>query len=360
MNALPLFPESASTMSGQVDALYLFLVALTAVVSGMIFLSVLVFAIKYKRRTPYEVPQPVEGSLPLELTWSIIPLLIGLIIFAWGAKVYFDLALPPENATEIFVVGKQWMWKIQHPGGQREINELHVPVGQPVKLTMTTEDVIHSFYIPAFRLKRDVIPGTYSTMWFEPTKPGVYHLFCAEYCGNQHSGMVGKVYVMEQNAYQNWLAGSGAEGSMSDAGAKLFQQLGCSTCHRMDVQGRCPNLQGVFGNPVRLRDGQQVIADEVYVRESILDPRAKVVDGFEPVMPTFQGQISEEGILQLISYIRSLSQPTDEALGTPGSQVQSGATSAVEGPAASPRGRSGRGTQAPPNVQTPRTRENNP
>jgi cytochrome c oxidase subunit 2 len=304
-----LFPESASTVAGEVDALYFFLIAVSATMTIAIFLCVTVFAIKYRRRSPDEVPKPVEGSLPLEVTWSVLPLLIMLVMFGWGARVYFNQYVPPAGAMEVFVVGKQWMWKLQHSGGQREINELHVPTGRPVKLTMATEDVIHSFFIPAFRIKHDVVPGRYSVVWFQPTKPGNYHLFCAEYCGTNHSGMIGWVHVMEPAEYETWLAGAGGMGSMASVGERLFQQLGCSTCHRTEIQGRCPNLTGLYGTRVELKGGQTVVANESYIRESILDPKAKVVYGFEPIMPTYQGQINEEGILQLIAYIRSLGNP---------------------------------------------------
>ena len=230
-----------------------------------------------------------------------------LIMFWWGARVYVAMATPPPNATDLYVVGKQWMWKIQYPEGQREINELHVPVGKPVKLTLASEDVIHSFFIPAFRVKHDVVPGRYDTMWFTATKPGRYHLFCAEYCGTEHSGMVGWVTVMSEPDYENWLTGGGSEGTMVQQGERLFQQLGCSTCHLLDQQGRCPIMRGVYGSHVLLRDGKTVVADDAYIRESILNPNAKIVSGFKPdVMPTFQGQISEEGLLQLIVYIKSL------------------------------------------------------
>jgi cytochrome c oxidase subunit 2 len=207
---------------------------------------------------------------------------------------------------EIYVVGKQWMWKLQHPEGRREINELHVPVNQPVKLVMTSEDAIHSFYLPEFRIKQDVLPGRYTSEWFEATKPGTYHLFCAEYCGTNHSRMIGSIYVMEQLAYQNWLSGGATGESMAVAGEKMFDQLGCSGCHRQDERGRCPSLYGVFGSTVPLTNGQKVIADEAYVRESILHPEAKIVAGYQPIMPTFEGQVTEEGLLQLIAYIKSM------------------------------------------------------
>ncbi len=307
-----LAPESASTMSGQVDGLALFLTLVSGVMTLLIFVTITVFAIKYRRRGPDDpLPKPIHGSLLLETIWSIIPFLVMLVMFGWGARVFFDNYTPPDGAMEVFVVGKQWMWKLQHPEGAREINELHIPVGQPIKLTMTTEDVIHSFFVPAFRVKHDVVPGRYSQLWFTPTKVGDYHLFCAEYCGNQHSGMVGWVHVMEPADYEAWLSGNGVGGSMSQAGEKLFGQLGCSTCHKPDGTGRCPSLLNVYGHPVQLEGGGTVMADENYIRESIVNPRAKVVQGYEPVMPAFQGQVSEEGLLQLIAYVKSLSRPSE-------------------------------------------------
>ncbi len=210
---------------------------------------------------------------------------------------------------EIFVVGKQWMWKVQHPGGQREINELHVPVGRPVKLIMGSEDVLHSYYIPAFRVKADVIPGRYNTLWFQATTPGRYHLFCAEYCGTQHSGMIGEIIAMEPAAYQEWVSGGRAEDSPVAAGAKLFQDLACVSCHQAESQGRGPSLVNVFGHEVELQGGAKVLADEAYIRESILQPQAKIVAGYQPLMPTFQGLVTEEQLLQLIAYVKSLGQP---------------------------------------------------
>jgi cytochrome c oxidase subunit 2 len=227
-------------------------------------------------------------------------------MFAWGASLYFHLSYPPANALNLYVVGKQWMWKIQHPEGRREINELHVPVGQPIKLTMTSEDVIHSFFVPAFRTKMDVVPGRYTTLWFEATKAGEYHLFCAEYCGTSHSLMIGRVVVMEPVQYQEWLSGGSSQEPLTVAGERLFQQLGCDTCHRADSRARGPVLEGLFGKSVQLQGGQTVIADEAYIRESILNPNAKLVTGYQPLMPTFQGLVSEEGILQILAYIKSL------------------------------------------------------
>jgi len=238
-----------------------------------------------------------------------------MIFFAWGSLIYFQEARPPRGAMEVYAVGKQWMWKIEHETGQREINSLHVPVGRDVKVILSSQDVIHSFYVPAFRIKADALPGRYTTTWFRPTKVGTYHLFCAEYCGTEHSGMIGTVEVMEPTAYQAWLANGGATATMAASGKDLFSQLGCATCHRLDTQGRGPNLTNVYGRPVQLNDGRTVMADENYIRESILNPQAKVVAGFQPIMPTFQGQVSEESLGALVSYVKSLSQPQQNAEG---------------------------------------------
>ena len=302
----PLFPEAASTIAPRVDALYLFLVGLTAFMTILIAALVVIFMIKYKRRDPNSIGARIHGGMALEIIWSIIPLFIVLGIFVWATGIFFDIARPPAETMNIYATGKQWMWKFQHLDGQREINELHVPVGRKVKMIMTSEDVIHDLYVPAFRVKADVIPGRYSHIWFEATKAGEYHLFCAEYCGTKHSGMIGKVVVMEPDDFQAWLSGGVQEGSLASAGSKLFQDLACNTCHRPDAQGRGPVLQNLFGKTVTLASGENVVVDEAYIRESILMPSQKVTAGFQPVMPTFQGLVSEEGILQLIEYVKSL------------------------------------------------------
>jgi cytochrome c oxidase subunit 2 len=308
MGKFRLHPETASSFAGDVDLLYWFLVGLTAFFSLLIAGLVVFFAIKYRRRSEDEIPQPFEGSMKLEIVWTVIPLIIVLGIFGWSARLYMTLSRPPDDAVTMYVTGKQWMWKIQHPTGQREINEFHVPLGQAVKLIMTSEDVIHSFFIPAFRQKMDVLPGRYTTMWFKPTKAGQYHLFCTEYCGTKHSGMIGSVYVMEPADYAAWLTGGRGEGSLAQQGQKLFQDLACTNCHNVEAegQGRCPNLRAAFGRPVPLANGQTVLFNEAYIRESVLNPTAKVHAGFEPVMPTFQGLVTEEGILQIIEYIKSI------------------------------------------------------
>jgi cytochrome c oxidase subunit 2 len=317
---LPFFPDQASAQAAQVDAIYFFMVAVTAFFSLLIAALVVVFAIKFRRRHENEIGVAIHGSIALELLWSFIPLAIAMVMFAWGAKVFFDLYRPPAGAMEIFVVGKQWMWKAQHADGMREINELHVPIGRPVKLIMGSEDVIHSYYIPAFRVKADVIPGRYNSLWFTATKPGRYHLFCAEYCGTKHSGMIGYVTAMEPADYQAWLGGGAATTSPIAAGEKLFNDLACSTCHLSNGTGRGPVLSGIFGKSVELQGGGTATVDESYVRESIVNPQAKIVSGFQPIMPTFQGLVTEEQLLQLIAYVRSLSQQAAGApAGTPGS-----------------------------------------
>jgi cytochrome c oxidase subunit 2 len=301
-----LFPEQASTFAMDVDALYFFIVAVTAFFALVVAVAVIYFGAKYRRRHDGEVGARIEGNLPLELMWSVIPTIIAMVMFGWGASVYYHLRRTPDEALQVYAVGKQWMWKFQHLGGQREINELHVPLGRAVKVTMTSEDVLHSLYFPSFRQKMDVIPGRYTTLWFEANKAGTYHIFCAEYCGTNHSRMIGQVVVLEPAQYQAWLAGGG-EGSLAQRGAALFQQLACNSCHLDTGQGRGPSLKDIFGRPVELQDGSTTVVDEAYLRESILNSQAKIVKGFQPLMPTFQGLISEEGLLALIEHVKSQS-----------------------------------------------------
>jgi len=313
----PFFPEQASAQAGQVDAIYFFMVAVTAFFSILIAGLVVFFAVRYRRRRHDEVGYAIHGSLALELLWTIIPFLIVMVMFGWGAKVFFDIYRPPAGAMEIYVVGKQWMWKVQHMDGQREINELHVPVGRPVKLVMGSEDVLHSYFIPAFRVKADVIPGRYNMLWFNASKPGRYHLFCAEYCGTNHSGMIGTIIAMEPTEFQAWLGGGSPADTPVAAGEKLFQSQGCIACHRENAAIQGPLLTNVFGSTVTLQGGATVVADEAYLRESIVNPQAKIVEGFVPLMPTFQGLVSEEQLMQLIAYIKSLSTPAGAPAGAP-------------------------------------------
>ncbi len=305
----PLFPEQASTLAKEVDDIYFFALAISAFFSLLIAVVIFYLFVRFRRRSDDETGTPLEEGRTaklLEITWSIIPLAITMVMFAWGAKVFFHSFTPPADAKEYLATGKQWMWKFQHPDGQREINSLHVPVGERIKLTMTSEDVIHSFFVPAFRVKRDVLPGRYSTVWFEATKPGTYHLFCAEYCGAEHSRMLGSVTVMEKDAYQAWLAGIEVGQPPAASGEELFAQLVCNTCHYEDSGARGPSLTGIYGTEVELANGQRVMVDDNYLRESILRPNAKLVAGYQPLMPTYQGQINETGLMQLIAYIKSL------------------------------------------------------
>lgn len=301
-----LFPIEASSISAEVDQLLFFLVAVSAFFTVVIFAAIFFFAIRYRRRSDQELPAPIHGSIPLEVAWTVIPFGLAMVMFGWGASIFFRERRPPDNALPIYVVAKQWMWKLQHPEGQREINELHIPVGRPVKLTMTSEDVIHSFFVPDFRTKQDVVPGRYTTSWFIATKPGKYHLFCAEYCGTNHSRMGGWIYAMEPDDYQAWLSGSTRGATLAQDGQKLFENLACANCHKTDGSGRCPDLTGLFGKDVKLADGTTVRADEGYIRESILRPEAKVVFGYQPSMPTFQGLVTEENVLDLVEYVKSL------------------------------------------------------
>jgi cytochrome c oxidase subunit 2 len=310
MSRFALMPEQASTMAGQVDAVYLALIAVTIVFSVLIAGLLIRFMVVYRRRSATYVPPLVHVPIWLEILWSAVPLGITMVAFLWGAQIFAALVEPPPDSLEVFVVGRQWMWKIQHLEGRREIDELHVPIGRPVKLIMTSEDVIHSFYVPAFRVKMDAVPGRYSTVWFEATKPGTYHLFCAEYCGTLHSGMIGRVVAMEPAEFQAWLTGPAQTGtanvSVTEQGAQLFQSLGCVSCHRAGEMKRGPQLEGLFGRTVHLAGGGTAVADERYIRDSILDSSAKVVEGYQPLMPTYRGLLNEEQVLQLIAYIKGL------------------------------------------------------
>lgn len=329
----PLLPEAASSIARDVDAFYLGMVALSGALTLAVAVLVIVFAIKYRRRPGNEVPVEYKPFKGLEWGFIIALFLVFMGMFFVSAKMYFHSRRPPSNSLDVYVTAKQWMWKFQHVTGQSEINTLHVPKGQPVRLIMASEDVIHSFYVPAFRVKMDVLPNRYTHTWFEATKAGTYHVFCTEYCGTSHSGMIGSIVVMEPDQFQNWLAGGSAEGSPALEGKKLFTALACSTCHMDTNAGRGPVLTGLYNQPVRLRDGSDVVADDNYMRESILDPSVKVVAGFEPIMPSFQGQINEAQVMQLVAYIRTL---------TP----QQAPSAAIAAPAA-PKTAAGTDTAAP-------------
>ena len=304
-----LFPPQASTLAPEVDNLYLGVLAITGFVALLVIALVAYFALKYRDYTGDRIGAPVSGSVLLEIGWSLIPFFIFIGIFVWASIVFFHIVRAPDQTLEIYSTGKRWMWRFQHVDGQREINELHVPLGRPVRVVFTSEDVLHDLFIPAFRVKADAVPGRYSAIWFTATKTGEYHLFCAEYCGTRHSGMIGTVFVMEPNDYEAWLSGGGATaggGSMVQQGEQLFTQLACVTCHLPDGSGRGPSLVGVFGSTVTLDNGTRVVADESYLRESILMSQAKIVAGYQQLMPTFQGLVNEDGLASLIEYIKSM------------------------------------------------------
>ena len=305
----PLWPDQASTFAKDVDNLYIFLILVCGTVAVGVFLTIFYFAIRFRRRPDNELAQDYEPPKLLEVLWIAIPSVIFMGLFVWGSWLYFHMARVPDDALDIYATGKQWMWKFQHPTGQREINTLHVPVNRPIRITMASEDVIHSLYFPSFRTKADVLPSRYRTMWFQATRTGRFHIFCAEYCGTLHSGMIGWVEVMEAADYQKWLAG-GTEGSMASQGEQLFQKYACNTCHTNDATGRGPVLLGLYGREVTLSNDAVVPADDNYIRESILNPQAKVVKGFQPIMPTFQGQVSEDDLMKLLAYVKSIGQAT--------------------------------------------------
>jgi cytochrome c oxidase subunit 2 len=361
----PLFPDRASTIAGEVDLLFFALIGLSLVFIVAIVACIFYFAVKYRRGSHADRSNPVNESLFVETTWMIIPTVLGVGMFGWAATSYFDMQRQPSGeAMEIYATGKQWMWKFQHPGGAREINTLHVPAGRPIEVTLTSQDVIHSFFVPAFRIKQDALPGRYTKTWFEATKPGTYHLLCAEYCGTEHSQMGGKVHVMEPAAYAQWLETGATGGSntepgtgrrertptgglddpseepmdpdarrrneqeppapppqaMAEAGRQLFEKLRCNSCHRVDSTALYPAtgpvLEGLYGHPAELQNNRTIIADAQYIRTSILYPQQKLVAGYPPVMPTYKGQINEDELMQLVAYIKSLSEPRETGSGT--------------------------------------------
>jgi len=313
----PLVPSQASSMSGKVDALFLYELAITVFFIALVCGLFLTLAVRYRRGTRVDRTNPIRTSLVLESLWIGVPLVLTMTMFFPGAVLFYQQYNPPTDASDVYVVAKQWMWKLKHPEGRREINELHVPLGRAVKLTMTSYDVIHSFYVPDFRMKQDVLPGRYTTTWFRPTKVGKYHLFCSEYCGTQHSMMGGWVYVMDPADYERWLAGGTSGGysggrqetSMAREGEELFVRNHCAGCHRGSQVVKAPQLQGVYGRPVPIQEGKDirfVRADDRYIRDSILLPKSQVVAGYEPLMPSYKGVIDEEDLLKIIEYIKSI------------------------------------------------------
>jgi cytochrome c oxidase subunit 2 len=300
-----LMHDSASSIAPRVDLLFTAMLLLCGAVALGVCVMIVFFSVRYRAGARIDRSHPPARKLALELTWTILPLLIFIGIFAWGAVIYVRMYRPPAAALPVYVVAKQWMWKLQHRNGRREINELHVPLGQPVQLIMTSQDAIHSFFVPAFRLKQDVLPGRYTSLWFTPTQLGVFPLFCAEYCGSEHSMMEGRIVVMPPAEYGRWVGSGKAQPSLAQYGFALFRRFGCSGCHDPGSTVHAPSLAGLIGRTVHLQDGRSLVADDNYVRDSILLPRKDVVAGFAPVMPSFAGQLSEEDIQALIAYLRS-------------------------------------------------------
>jgi cytochrome c oxidase subunit 2 len=306
MPSVAIFPEQASSTAHSVDQLLIFMSVVCGSVGLLVAFLLFYFSIKYRRRPGQVAPPPETASAhALEWFWTIVPAGIFVVMFLLGAYVYIDAYHAPEDSTVIYGIGKQWMWKFQHPEGQREIDALHVPVGGSVRLLLTSEDVIHSFFVPAFRIHMDVLPRRFTSLWFKATKAGRYHLFCSQYCGTGHASMIGTVVAMSPADYRHWLQSS-AEGSLALQGRKVFLKYRCISCHSADQNARAPVLEGLYNQAVPLRDGQTVVADENYIRESILNPAAKIVAGYDPIMPTFQGVISPEDLVAVIEYIRTL------------------------------------------------------
>ncbi len=299
------FPHDASTMAHYVDWFFWFLLAICGSMAVLVAVLLIGFAVRFRRRPGQPPPAEMRGNVALELFWTCTPLAIFMVFFVWGATLYFGAFRTPDNATTVYVVGRQWMWKFQHPEGQREINELHVPTGRPFRLLLTSDDVIHSFFVPDFRLHMDVLPGRYTSVWFQATRQGDYHLFCSQYCGTNHSGMIGTIHVLEPAEYSRWLHYH-AEGSLALQGRKTFLKYRCISCHSADEHARAPVLEDLYGTQVHLSNGQTVLADEDYIRRSILEPGAQIVAGWQDIMPTFRGQVSEEEIIELIAFIKAL------------------------------------------------------
>ncbi len=305
-SSLSLFPPNASSVATEMDLLYAFIVAVSAFFTVLVVVLLTYFAVKYRRKHPDDVGADIHGSLVLEIVWTFIPFVLSMIMFGWGASLFYRLSRPPKGAMEITVVGKQWMWKVEHEEGVREINELHVPIGRDVRVSLGSEDVIHDFAIPAFRVRMDAVPGKLTTLWFRATQTGQYRIYCDQYCGTRHSAMIGMVYVMEPQDYAAWVDAGRSTMTPVAMGAALFTQFQCSTCHKPDRTGRGPSLVGIAGQTIALGDGRSVVADDTYLRESILNSQAKVVQGYQPIMPVFQGLMTEEQVLQLVAYVKSL------------------------------------------------------
>jgi cytochrome c oxidase subunit 2 len=304
---VPFLPAQNSAYAAQVDLLLICLLTIAFLTLVLIASAGVYFLIKYRRGSPADRTPGKFSTLRLEITWTVIPFFCFLGLFIWAAALFFNMRRAPLDALEVHVIGKQWMWKIQHSEGKREINELHVPVGRAIKLILASQDVIHGFYLPAFRIKQDAVPGRYTTEWFRAERTGTFYLYCSQYCGTYHSTMLGYVTVMQPADYSRWLRSSANEPPMAQTGAALFRSFGCSGCHEPGGTVRAPPVEGIYGRPVALQDGRVVIADERYLRDCLLLPQSQVVAGYDPVMPSFKDRLSEDDLFQIITYIRSLS-----------------------------------------------------
>lgn len=339
MDEIFYWPDVASSVASRVDTLFNVLNAITLFFALLIVGCLIYFVVKYRRGNPADRTNPPDESLPIEIAWTGIPVLICICLFSYSTWTYLQIMRAPKDSMPIYVVAKQWMWKIQHPQGRLEMNQLHVPLGQNIRLILTSEDVIHSFYIPDFRVKQDVVPGRYVSLWFKPTKVGKYHLFCAEYCGTKHSGMVGTIYVMEPADYQNWLTDGNAGGTLAQKGEQLFRELGCAGCHGPGANVRAPMLDGIYNNPVPLEmpggETKVIIGDERYIHDSIVNPEQEVAAGYKPIMPSFRGQIDESQIRLIIEYIKSLGTANSGRSGGAKEAVMPSAPKALNAPLAS-------------------------
>lgn len=307
-----LWTEAISDHAAQVDLLMVAFTLLLLALTVPVGVLLVWFLYRYREGSNADRSDPPKRSMKVEVAWASIPFVLALVFFVWAAKLFVEQQSPPDDALQINVVARQWMWKFQHPGGQREIDVLHVPKDTPVVLRMISQDVIHSLFFPALRIKQDVLPDRYTTLWFEATRTGTHHLLCAEYCGSNHSHMTGRIVVMEPEDYAAWLDEREPDQSLVARGEKLFRAYGCSGCHGAESVARAPDLSGVYGSPVPLSDGGTITADETYLRDSILFPKKAVVAGYRPIMPSFEGQVSEEDLVELVAYVKSLALPDRE------------------------------------------------
>jgi cytochrome c oxidase subunit 2 len=306
-----LWPPAASVMAGEIDTIFVFWCVVLFLLVAPVFVFMTWCVVKYRAGRDVDRTHREARNTAVELSWTIIPLSISLVFFFWAGSIYLQQQVAPPNATVVSAIGRQWMWKFQHPGGQWEINDLHVPVGQPIRIDIQSQDVIHSLYIPALRIQQEAVPGRTTMLWFKADRVGAYRLFCSEMCGVDHSLMAGTLYVMSAADYQNWLRQSGTSQSLVADGKQLFDSYGCSGCHVDSDTVRAPALAGLFGRSVPLQDGRTVVADDAYFRDSILQPKKQVAAGYKPVMPSFEGVMSEAELAELVAYIKSLGQESE-------------------------------------------------